>query len=146
MLCTRGVSGTGKRKLEKHFSVNAHFGKGFCPTRPSVNMLAEGHCKVHYGSIKFTYNRKEKAEYIEWTKKNINNKITVYLQRHLKSKSITSSEVEQVQVVVRGDHGDTAFGESVSVDLIGNKIINFEVSVCELFCCKDTANQPKAQF
>jgi hypothetical protein len=43
-------------------------------------------------------------------------------------------------VVVGGDHGDTAFqfGASVSVDLIGFRIIDFEVSVCELICRKDT--------
>jgi hypothetical protein len=43
-------------------------------------------------------------------------------------------------VVVGGDHGDTAFqfGASVSVNLTGNRIIDFEVSVCELICRKDT--------
>jgi hypothetical protein len=77
------------------------------------------------GSIEFTYDGKEKAEFIEWTEKNINDEITVYLQRHLNSKSITLSEVKRVQVDVGGEHGDTAiqFGASVSVDLIGNRII-----------------------
>ncbi len=38
-----------------------------------------------------------------------------------------------------GDHRDTAFqfGASVSVNVIGNRIIDFEVSVCELICRKD---------
>ncbi len=114
MLCAGGVSGTGERELKKHLS--AHLGKGFCPTRRSINMLSEGHCEVYYGSIEFTYKGKEKAEFIEWTEKNINDEITVYLQRHLNSKSITPSEVKGVQVVVGGDHGDTAFqfGASVS--------------------------------
>jgi len=116
MLRVGGVSGTGKRELEKHLS--AHLGKGFCPTRRSVDMLAEGHCEVYSGSIEFTYDGKEKAEFFEWTEKNINDEITVYLQRHLNSKSITPSEVKRVQVVVGGDRGDTAFqfGASVSVD------------------------------
>ena len=133
-----GVSGTGKRELKKHLS--AHLGKGFCPTRRSVDMLAEGHCEVYSGSVEFTYDGKEKAEFIEWTEKNINDEITVYLQRHLNSKSITPSEVKRIQVVVGGDHGDTAFqfGASVSVDLIGDRIIEFEVTVCELICRKDT--------
>ena len=54
------------------------------------------------------------------------------------SKSIIPSEVKRVQVVVGGDHGDTAFqfGASVSVDLIGDRIIDFEVTVCELICQK----------
>jgi len=53
MLCAGGVSGTGERELKKHLS--AHLGKGFCPTRRSVNMLSEDHCTVYYGSIEFTY-------------------------------------------------------------------------------------------
>jgi hypothetical protein len=48
--------------------------------------------------------------------------------------------VARVQVVVGGDHGDTAFqfGASISVELNDARIINFEVSVCELICRKDT--------
>jgi hypothetical protein len=123
MLCAGRVSGTGKRELKKHLS--AHLGKGFCPTRQSIDMLADGHCKVHYGSMEFTYDGKEKAEFIEWTEKNIKDKIAVNLQRHLNSKSIAPSEVERVQVVVGRDHGDTAFqfGLSVSVNLTGNRIM-----------------------
>jgi hypothetical protein len=94
MLCAGRVSGTGERELKKHLS--AHLGKGFCPTRQSVHMLADGHCEVYYGSIELTYDRKEKAEYIEWTEKNIEDKIAVNLQRHLKSKSIAPSEVERI--------------------------------------------------
>jgi hypothetical protein len=103
-------------------------------------MLANVHCDVHYGSMEFTYDGKEKAEFIEWTEKNINNKIEVYLQRHLTSKSIAPSDIECVQVVVGGDHGDTAFqfGAASSVTLINDRIINFEASVCELICRKDT--------
>jgi hypothetical protein len=89
MMCAASVSGTGERELKKH--LKAHLGKGFCPTRQSVDMLAEGHTKVHYGSIEFAYDGKEKAELIEWTEKNINEEITVYLQRHLTSKSILPS-------------------------------------------------------
>ncbi len=66
--------------------------------------------------------------------------IAVYLQRHLTSKSINPSEIVRIQVVVGGDHGDTVFqfGASVSVELSDDRIIDFEVSVCELICRKDT--------
>jgi hypothetical protein len=37
--------------------------------------------------------------------KNINDEIEVYLQRHLTSKSITTSAGEHVQVVVGGSNG-----------------------------------------
>jgi hypothetical protein len=57
MLRAGGVSGTGKRELKKHLS--AHLGKGFCPTRRSVNMLSEGHCPKVWISLQhgiFTWN------------------------------------------------------------------------------------------
>ncbi len=45
-----------------------------------------------------------------------------------------------------GDHGDTSFqfGVSVSDHMIGIRIINFEVSVCELICRKDTGKLIKS--
>jgi hypothetical protein len=107
MLCVTGVSGTGERELKKHLS--AHLGKGFCPTRRSVNMLAEGHCDIHYDSLEFNYDEKDKAEFVEWTEQNIHDEIVIYLQHHLTSKSIMPSDVACVQVVAGGDHRDTAF-------------------------------------
>jgi hypothetical protein len=70
--------------------------------------------------------------------------ITLYLQHHLSSRSDQPSEVAHVQVVVGGDHGDTAFqfGASISDELNDARIIDFEVSVlsvCKLICRKDTA-------
>ena len=84
--------------------------------------------------MEFTYKGKEKAESVELTEKNMNDKLIIYLQRHLTSKSIKPSNVKRVQVVVGSNHGDTAFqfGASVSVDLIGDRTIDFEQSVCEL--------------
>ncbi len=72
---------------------------------------------------------------------NINKEITLYLHRHLSSRSVQPSDVASVQVVVGGDHGDTAFqlGTSIAVELNDTTIIDFEVSVCELICRKDTA-------
>jgi hypothetical protein len=67
MLQAGKVSGTGERELKKH--LRAHLGLGFCPTRQSVDMLADGHSTVHYNCIDFTYDWKEKAEKIEWTEK-----------------------------------------------------------------------------
>jgi hypothetical protein len=65
MLNAGKVTGTGERELKKH--LHAQLGRGFCPTRRSVNMLSEGHAKVEYGSCNFTYDGKEKSEFIEWT-------------------------------------------------------------------------------
>jgi hypothetical protein len=105
-------------------------------------MLSDGHSKVTYRKKKeFTYDNKDKAEMVEWTKKRIDKEICIYLQRHLKAQSMTPSDIEGVQVVVGGDHGDTAFqfGASVSVQLKDDRIILFELVCCELICRKDTS-------
>jgi hypothetical protein len=67
MLHAGKFSGTGERELKKH--LHTHLGQGFCPTRQSVNMLAEGHSMVHYGCMDVTFPGKKKAEFIEWTEK-----------------------------------------------------------------------------
>ena len=68
--------------------------------------------------------------------------ITLELKRHLSSKSVMPTNVLRVQVVVSSNHGDPAFqfGVSVSVELSNDRIINFEVSICELICYKDRGN------
>jgi hypothetical protein len=92
-------------------------------------MLSEGHSIVHYGSCEFTFEGKKKAEFVEWTEKNIDEEIMLYLQHHLSSRSVQPSEVARVQVFVGGDHGDTAFqfGALISVELNDARIIDFEV-------------------
>jgi hypothetical protein len=67
MLTAGKVTGEGERELKKHF--RAHLGKGFCPTRHSVDMLAEGHCKITFGCKEILYDGKDKAEFVEWTEK-----------------------------------------------------------------------------
>ncbi len=122
MLQAGKVSGTGGRELKKH--LRAHFGLGFWPTRQSVDMLADGHSTIHYNCNNFTYDGKENEEKIEWTEKNIDEEITMYLQRHLKSKAITPSNIERIQVVVGGNRGDVAFqfGTSITVEIIDGQI------------------------
>ena len=77
MLHAGKVSGTGEKGIKKHLS--AHIGQGFCPTRRSVNMLSDGHGTFYYSSREITYKGKKKAEFIEWTEKNFDDKITLYL-------------------------------------------------------------------
>jgi len=67
-MCTAGgVTGEGERELKKYLS--AHLGKGLCPTRRSVHMLAEVHCEITYGFKEFKYDGKELAEFVERTEK-----------------------------------------------------------------------------
>jgi hypothetical protein len=104
-------------------------------------MLSDGHSTVHYDCINFMYDGKKKAEKIEWMGKNIDEEITMYLQGHLKRKAITLSDVERVQLVVGGDHGDLPFqfDMSITVETIDGQIIEFKISVCKVICRKDTA-------
>jgi hypothetical protein len=101
---------------------------------------------VNYGCINFTYKGKQQEEFIEWSEKRIDDEIARYLQRHLQSKSAKPADVLRIQAVAGGDHGDTAFqfGASVSGELSGGEIIDFEVSVCELICQKDTGRLIKS--
>ncbi len=63
----------------------------------------------------------------------------MYLQHHLKRKAIAPSEVERVQVVDGGNHGNVAFqfGASITVEMIDGKIIEFKISVCRVICRKE---------
>ena len=109
-------------------------------------MLSEGYRVVNYGCINFTYKRKQKEEFIKWWEKRIDDEIARYLQRHLQSKSAKPADILCIQAVAGGDHGDTAsqFGASVSAELSGGEIIDFEVSVCKLICRKDTGRLIKS--
>ena len=124
--------------MKKHLS--SHLGKGFCPTQQSISMLLEGHGTFHYGCKQCTYDEKEKSKTVQWTEKNIDNEIVIYLQRHLSSKSIDPSSVCRVQKIVGCNHGDTAFqfGTLVLIELDNEHHLDFEVMVCELICCKDS--------
>jgi hypothetical protein len=104
--------------MKKH--LRAHLGPGFCPTQKNMSMLSEGHGGMHYNSIDFTFEGKTQTEFIGWTEKSTDGEIARYLQRHLMSKNVNPTDVLSVQVVVGGDHGNTAFqfGASVSVKLV----------------------------
>jgi hypothetical protein len=138
MIFAAGVNGRGEAEIKKH--LKAHLGADFCPTRKGVSMLSDGHGVVHYNSMDFTYDGKQQSERIEWTEKCIDDEIIRYLQSHLQSESVDPSDICDVQVVVGGDHGDTAFQfeASVAVEPSNKKIIDFEVSACEIICRKDT--------
>jgi hypothetical protein len=133
MMNASGVSGKGKQEIKKH--LKAHLRPGFCPSQRCIGMLSKGHGVVNYGCINFTYEGKQQEEFIEWSEKRIDGEIARYLQHHLQSKSAKPADVLCIQAVAGGDHGDTAFqfGASVSAELRGGEIIDFEVSVCELF-------------
>jgi hypothetical protein len=137
MMNASGVSGKGEQEIKKH--LKAHLGPGFCPSRRCVGMLSKGHGVVKYGCINFTYEGKQQEEFIEWSEKRIDDEIARYLQQHLQSKSAKPADVLHIQAVAGGDHGNTAFqfGASVSAELSDGKIIDFEVSVCELICRKE---------
>ena len=103
-------------------------------------------CSPRDGCINFTYKGKQQEESIEWMEKKIDDKMAMYLQRHLQSKSAKPADVLYIQAAAGDDYGNTAFQlrASVSDKLSGGEIIDFEVSVCELICQKDTGRLIKS--
>jgi len=73
-------------------------------------------------------------------RKKLEEEITLELKRRLSSKSVMPTDVLRVQVVIGGDHGNTAFqfGTSVHIELSDDPIIDLDVSICKLIYLKDT--------
>jgi hypothetical protein len=67
MMSALNITGKKERVLGKY--MRQHLGKSFCPTQRSVSILAEGHTKVHTGSMPWIYDGKEREETVEWTEK-----------------------------------------------------------------------------
>ena len=86
----------------------------------------------------FTYDGKEKSEFVEWTEKNFDEEITLELKRHLSSKSVMPTDVLLVfrlssAAIMATQHSSLV---GLSVKLSNDRIIDFEVSICELICRK----------
>lgn len=139
MIKAANLTGVGEREVRKYLS--AALGRGFCPSRRSVDILSDGHVEVKYNSKYFTFEGRTEEDFIEWTQKDTADAIAWNLSRHLESQHIRPSSVERVEVVAGGDHGDVAFqfGASVHVEMSEGNRIHFEVSLIELICRKDTS-------
>jgi hypothetical protein len=87
------------------------------------------------------YDGKEREETVEWTEKDLHTEIEVQLLRCLKSRGLRPSDVQAVQAVVGGDHGDTAFqfGAAITAEMHDGGKIYVEVTTVELICRKDTS-------
>ena len=121
--------------------MSAELGHGFCPSQQSVDILSNGHVEIKYNTINFNFDGKQEEELIEWTEKNMANAIAWNLSHQLQIKNIHPSRVQHIGVVTGGDHGDIAiqFGAAVLIDISNGSTIDFEVTVVELICRKDTA-------
>jgi hypothetical protein len=75
MMSGLNITGKKERVLAKY--MRQHLGAGFCPTQRSVSMLAEGHTKVHTGSMPWIYDGKEREETVEWTEKDPHREVEV---------------------------------------------------------------------
>jgi hypothetical protein len=140
MIKAAKMTGVGEREVQKYLT--AELRHGFCPSRQSVDILNDSHVEDTYGSINFTFEGgRLEEEFIEWTEKDMADTIAWNLLRQLQSKNIHPSSVVHEGVVAGGDHGDVAFqfGASVHVEISNEHTIDFEVSVVELICRKDTA-------
>ena len=141
MMKAAKITGVGEREVRKYLT--AKLGPGFCPSRRRVDILSDGHIEVKYGSINFTFEGKKEEEFIEWTEKDIADAIAWNLSHQLQSKNIHPSTVQCVGVVAGGDHGDVAFqfGAAVLLEISDGSTMDFEVSLVELICRKDTAKE-----
>ena len=82
----------------------------------------------------FTYDGKEKSEFVEWTETNFDEVITQELKRHLSSKSVMPTDVLRVfrlssAVIMATQHSSLA---GLSVELSNDHNIDFEVWICKL--------------
>jgi hypothetical protein len=132
MMSTLNITGKKERVLGKY--MRQHLGPAFCTTQRSVSILAEGHTKVHTGSMPWIYYGKEREERVEWTEKDLHIEIEVQLLRCLKSQGMRPSDVKAVQVVVGEDHGNTAFqfGAAITAEMHDGGKIYFEFTTVEL--------------
>jgi len=139
MMKAAKISGVGEREVRKYLT--AELGPGFCPSRRRVDILSDGHVEVKYGSINLTFEGKKEEEFIEWTEKDIADAIAWNLSHQLQSKNIHPSTVQCVGVVAGGDHGDVAFqfGAAALLEISDGSTMDFDVSLVELICRKDTA-------
>ena len=134
MMSTLNITGKKERVLGKY--MRQHLGPSSCPTQRSVSILAEGHTKVHTGSMPWIYDGKEREETVEWTEKDLHTEIEVQLLRCLKSQGMRPSDVKAVQAVVGGDHGDTAFqfGAAITAEMHDGRKIYFKITTVKLIC------------
>ena len=113
-----------------------------------MSILAQGHTKVHTGSMPWIYEGKEREETVEWTEKDLHTEIEVQLLRCLKSRGMRPYDVNSVKAVVGGDHGDTAFqfGVAITAEMHDRRKIYFEVTTVKLICRKDMSKPLEATF
>ena len=139
MLSSLKISGAQERILARY--LKEHFGKSFCPTQTAVGELTNGHADVQTGTKLWTYQGKDIEETVEWWELDLDIAIAQRLQRELLSCSTSPSDVVNVQAVVGGDHGNTAFqfGAAVTAKLQSGDEVHFELISSELICRKDTA-------
>ncbi len=97
-----------------------------------MSILAEGDAKVHTGSIKWTYEGREREEMVEWSEKDLHSKIKIQLTRVLKSREVKASEVKTVFAVIGGNHGDTAFQFGAALNAV---LQNAEQLYSKVCCC-----------
>ena len=95
-----------EKVLTRH--LRYHISQGFCPSWRHVEILYNGHSEVNVGSLSWDYNG-QKAINVEWCQTDIDTEVENQMSRVLQSHNVEPSTIKGVQVIVGGDHGDTAF-------------------------------------
>jgi hypothetical protein len=133
-----------KKVLTRH--LRYLIGQCFCPSRRHFEILYNGHSEINVGSLSWDYNGTQKAKTVEWCQTDIIMEVENQMSRVLQSHNVEPSTSKGIQVVVGGDHGDTAFqfGAEVAIMLSDKRVIDFEITNIELICRTDTASLIKA--
>jgi hypothetical protein len=101
----------------------------------AIVKLTKGHADIHTGSKVWIYQGTD-----GWDM-DLDKAIALRLSRELASRNMNPSDMVEVQAVVGGDHGDTAFqfGAAVTAKLGSGDELCYELLSSELICRKDTA-------
>jgi len=136
-----GLNGAQTAQLTKH--LRDHLGKGFCPTRSSIEKLCEGHGEIYVDSVQHNYDKEGggKEETVHYSAVDVDKEVSIQLARQLQRRKISPKDVKGAHHLVGGDHGGDAmqFGVTTKVTLEDDTSFSFETQACEILCRTDSA-------
>lgn len=136
-----------RRALLRH--LRHFFGNNVFDSEKKVQMLCDGHTKVHSDVVTFARVEGGLKERVYYSQKNIADEFAAQLARELNHRDIVDPKrVQGIDVMAGGDHGKGAFvfGAKVVVyvtkeedhkEIDEDASFLFEISVAEIVCSKD---------
>jgi hypothetical protein len=129
------------RILRKH--LRKQFGKKSFVSERAFEMLGEGHTEVFTAEVPYDKGDGERPEILKVMQKNMANELIAQLSRFMISKDFTFADIEQIDVMAGGDHGQGAFQVGAKVVIVLKNAdepgTRFEIWVAEVICKKDNS-------